>query len=200
MDIIYECANNFSRLLSTKYNFVISQNRNIKKLTLDFDEKDFRHAVGLHYVDDIVIEKNPSKVIKAILNHQITDEMLDKSDKYKKEKRDSGSIKERVDEMRFLEQYLDNSDFIRIYQMQKFGSVINADYFIEAINQTRHSTVYIFIRKREENDNYVVVSFFKKYSVFIGNSTYWMLKEKIIGNQQILLYKHPGYNVAKSNK
>lgn len=36
---------------------------------------------------------------------------------------------------------------------------IVADYFIEAVSKIRNSTVYIFIRKREENDNYVGVSF-----------------------------------------
>ena len=84
MDKIYECANNFKKLITIKYNFIISQKRITKKITLDFKEEDFRHAVG-----------------------------------------------------------------------------IVADYFIEAVSKIRNSTVYIFIRKREENDNYVVVSFFK---------------------------------------
>ena len=43
----------------------------------------------------------------------------------------------------------------------------------------RHSAVYIFIRKRVESDNYVVVSFFKKSINYKGDMAYWMRKEKI---------------------
>lgn len=172
MDKIYECANNFNHILKTKYLFTIVSRRKLKKLVLDFETKDFRHIPGLHYVDDISIENNPSKLIQAVLEGSVTDEILEKSNKYIKTSREGGSIKERVQELCYLEEYLDTSDFIRIFEMQDFGSLIKADYFIEASISQRHTTVYIFIRKRQENDNYVVVSFFKKSTVYRGSSVY----------------------------
>ncbi len=193
MDIIYECGKNFKELLNVKYHFTISVNRKLKQLTLDFQSEDFRHASGLHYVDDISIENNPSKLVESILSHEITDEILNKSNKYKAISKDSGSVKERISQMRYLENYLDNSDFIRIYQMQNFGSLINAEYFIEASCFNKHTTVYIFIRKREENDNYVMVSFFKKHNTYKGQTTYWMQKIKEKDNIFTELYKHPNY-------
>lgn len=193
MDTIYKCASDFSNLLSTKYNFIISHNRKTENIIIDFKAEDFRHVIGLHYVDDITIEKDPAKVIPAILENRITDEVLSKSDKYIKKLSDGGSVRERVEELCFLERYLDSSDYIRIYKMQDFGSQIRADYFIEATNKERKTTVYIFIRKRIENNNFVIVSFFKKYSVFKGIAAYWMLKEKIMENEVIELYRNNSY-------
>lgn len=80
--MIYECGKNFKNLLDVKYHFAISVNRKIRHLTVDFQTEDFRHASGLHYIDDISIESNPSEVINAILSNKITDELLDKSSKY----------------------------------------------------------------------------------------------------------------------
>lgn len=194
MDNIYECANNFNKMLNTKYVFAISSNRKVKTIVLDFMKEDFRHASGLRYVDDISIENNPGKLVDSILNGHLTDTMLDKSRKYKAIRPEGGNVEERVSEFRYLEEYLDKSDIIKIFKVQEFGSSIEAEYFIEASNYNRHSTVYIFIRKRMENDNYVVVSFFKKHNTYKGGKAYWMSKEKITADECIILYKNPSYN------
>lgn len=197
MDKIYECANNFNKILETKYVFTIVSNRTEKTIVLDFLKEDFRHASGLHYIDDISMENNPSKLVDSILDGSLTDEMLEKSTKYTKPRREGGIIKERVSEFCYLEEYLDKSDIIRIYKIQAFGSSIEAEYFIEASNFNRHSTVYIFMRKRIESDNYVIVSFFKKSTVYQGAKAYWMLKEKITSGNHRILYKNPNYNKSK---
>ncbi len=193
MNRILESAQNFKQLLNTEYIFTISVRRRIKRIVLSFEDSDFRHLAGLHYVDDIVIENNPDKTIEAILNLTISDELLNKSRKYKEMHTDGRSVEQRVDELRFLEEYLDKSDFIRIYEMQGFGSLIDAEYFIESSLLERNSTVYIFIRKREQSENYVIVSFFKKTVVYRGTAVYWLLKEKITNGKIIELYRNPSY-------
>ena len=198
MDKIYECVKQFNNILEIEYVFTIVSNRKLKSIVLDFAKEDFRHAAGLHYVDDISIENNPSKLVDAILSKSITDELLEKSTKYTTTRREGGSVKERVSEFCYMEEYLDKSDVIRIFQMQDFGSAIEAEYFIEASIYERHTTVYIFIRKRLENDNYVVVSFFKKSTVYRGGTAYWMLKEKRTANGCVTLYKNPNYNLDTS--
>ena len=134
MDKIYECGRKFADLLNCKYHLVVSGNRKIMKLTLDFKETDLRHISGLHYIDDIVIENSPSKLFTAILKKEITDDVLKKSRKYNsKELYEGGSIEERVSEMRFLERYLDENNFIRIYRMQEFGNGhFHNGYYAEA--------------------------------------------------------------------
>lgn len=170
------------KLTNVKYHFAFVQKRKRHDIVLDFRTSDFRHAAGLHHVTDIVIENNPQKMMDAILHEDcptITDEKLNESRKYKEIKPYTGSIQERVSDMRFLEKCLDKSDFIRIYQVQPFGSFICADYFIESYCEEIKAKIYIFIRKRIESDNYVVVSYFRKKVVFHGISTYWLSKEKI---------------------
>ena len=196
MDLIYECANNFMNLVNTKYHFVFVQNRKRHDIVLDFQPSDFRHATGLHHITDIEIEKNPMKLINAILYtvpSKISDRKLEKSKKYKAVSPYSGSVRERISDMRFLEQCLDTSDFMRIYQTQPFGSQIGAEYFIEAYCSEIQQNVYIFIRKRQESDQYVIVSFFRKKATFTGISTYWLLKEKESGVGIEQLYKRDTY-------
>ena len=114
-------------------------------MILDFAETDFRHASGLHYIDDIEIENNPQELISSILDENKTDTVLAKSQKYKSETLyEGGSIEERISEMRYLERYLDADNFIRIYQMQDFGSKINADFFIESTLKERGTTAFLF--------------------------------------------------------
>lgn len=196
MDKIYESADNFMKLENVKYHFVFVQNRRSHDIVLDFFPSDFRHATGLHYVSDIVIENNPVKMIDAILHKvpaEITDAKLEESKKYKEILSSTGSVKERVSDMRFLEKCLDTSDFMRIYQVQPFGSQIWAEYFIESYCKELNTNVYIFIRKREESDNYVVVSYFRKRVAFNGTSTYWLLKEKISDTNTDELYRRSTY-------
>lgn len=189
MDIVYESARNYQNLLKVKYHFVFSINRKKNEITLDFMPSDFKHAAGLHYIDDIVIEKDPEKVLNAILstkNPKITDSVLEKSEKYGRVCGQFGSVKNRISDMRYLEKCLDESQFLRIYKNN--GSVIEADYTIETYSEDINNNIYIFIRKREESNNYVIVSFFRKSKSIDGTNVYWMLKEKIIE-----LFKHKNY-------
>ena len=193
VDKILECVTNFEALIGTEYRFIMSLKRNNREIILNFEETDFRHITGLQHVDDIDIEQDPTKLILAIKNKEITDEILCKSSKYKSNKFEGNSIESRIEELTFLEYYLDNTDFLRIYQVQPFGSLIKADYFIEARLKNRQSTVYIFIRKREQSNKYVIVSFFKKSNTYIGTTMYFMLKEKITKESKIILYKRPDF-------
>ena len=193
MDKIFECAKGFNSLLETQYYFTIVSNRKLENIVLDFEKEDFRHISGLHYVDDISIEQNPLKLYNAVLDGGLTDDILAKSRKYTMLNREGGSIQERVETLRELEWYLDRSDIIRIFKVQDFGSRIRADFFIEATNSIRKSTVYIFIRKRLEKDSYVIVSFFKKTISYRGQVAYWMMKKKVARDKEELLYKNPNY-------
>ena len=66
--------------------------------------------------------------------------------------------------------------------------------FIESYCEDVTASVYIFIRKRKESDNYVIVSFFRKKAVFQGISTFWQLKEKITDTATIEMYRNPSYH------
>lgn len=64
MEKIQECAINFQKLIdTTSYVFHLAK-RKVTVVTLDFAEKDFLHASGLHYLTDLSIPKNNS-IIKC---------------------------------------------------------------------------------------------------------------------------------------
>lgn len=198
MDKIYECAAKFAVLERYKYRFVVCQNRQTRELLLNFTDSDFFHLAGLHYLTDISIPQNRKDTLKQVIEKKkITDELLHKSRFYINSKSDK-DIKSRIEELRFPEEYLDTNNMIHIYNTQndKYShSFIRADYLIESQFSGSKDIVYIFLKKREENPNYLCVeSFFKKDKItYGGDKLYWMLKEKIGSSEHITLYKHKNY-------
>lgn len=198
MDMIYQCALNFVSLKNYEYRFIVSQKRRNQELLLNFQDSDFFHLAGLHYLTDINIPKNRHKILDNIINKKkLTDELLDKSRFFTNPLPDR-DIRSRIKELCSLEKYLDTKNFIRIYNTKNdsyLRSNIQADYMIESQIKGSSTTVYIFLKARKECPDYLcIVSFFKKNAItYGGDKLYWMLKEKICSNQSIILYKHPNY-------
>ena len=123
----------------------------------------------------------------------ISDQIISKSVHYV-----SKGVKSRLEELRFLEEYLDTDNFMRIYNLDNqkgMSSVTEADYVIESWFKNRCDIVYIFIRQREENpEYYCVVSFFKKNKInYGGDNVYWMEKIKKSAGVEQILYINPNY-------
>ena len=200
MDKIYECATKFINLQNYEYYFVVSQNRKTTKLILTFCDSDFFHLAGLHYLTDIGIPKNRKEVLKNIIEkRKITDSLLLKSRFFNNPKPDK-DIKSRIEELCFLEEYLDTNNIIKIFNTRNtkyLNSHIDADYIIESQLKGSTNIVYIFLKKRKENpETYCVVSFLKKTSItYSGDALYWMLKEKRSSTKNIILYKNKNYKV-----
>lgn len=198
MDTIYECATNFNKLKMYTYRFVVAKNRTNYEIKLDFRDKDFFHLAGFHYLTDISIPRNRKNTLKEILQHKkITDAFLQKSRFYFNPEPNK-NVKARIEELRYLEQYIDTDNFIRIYNtrnIRNLHSLIDADYIIESKLKQSLAVVYIFLKEREDNSGYYCVnSFFKKENVTYGGDTlYWMLKEKIEGQEKSVLYQHKEY-------
>ena len=199
MDLIYECAVKFKKLQNCKYQFVVSKKRKTRKIVLNFLESDFFHLAGLQYLTDISIPKNRKDILKNIVEkRKITDLMLQKSQFFTNSQTNK-NIKSRIEELRFLEEYLDTDNYIRIYSIRNLkylSSNINAEYIIESRLGGAKYSVYIFLRERKEMPGtYGVVSFFKKEKVtYGGDNLYWLLKEKICDGYALTLYKHPDYD------
>lgn len=198
MDTIYECASKFTILENYEYHFIVSQKRKTKELLLNFYDSDFFHLAGLHYLSDINIPQNRHNTLKNIIEKKkITDQLLYKSRFFTNPKPDK-DIKSRIEELRFLEEYLDNNNIIYIYNTRNdsyLQSFIKADYLIESQFKNSKNFVYIFLKKRDNNPNYLcVVSFFKKDRItYSGDKLYWMLKEKRMTNKSTILFRHPDY-------
>lgn len=194
MDIIYDAAAKFVVLEQFEYHFVISKKRKLHTINLDFIDTDFFHIAGLQYLTDIVIPQDRTETLDmVIMKHAISDRVISRSIHYVNK-----GIKSRIEELRFLEEYLDTDNFIRIFSInnqKRVSSVIEADYVIESWFKNNSDTVYIFIRQREENPGYYcIVSFFKKNKVsYGGDNVYWMEKIKKSACVEQVLYVNPNY-------
>lgn len=196
MDIILECGINFRNILNTTYRFVFTHQRKAKEIDVDFRESDFYHLAGFQYLDDIAIPRDKENTLKHIIDDEtITDEYLQKSKKYSS-KVTHYDVKSRIEELRFIEEYIDVDNLISIYDISEdpyLKSNIRADYMIES--RRKYTTVYIFLAKRKEAENtYCVASFFvKRKVIYSGKKMYWMLKEKNKDGIKKVLYRHPNY-------
>lgn len=200
MEKIQECAINFQKLIdTTSYVFHLAK-RKVTVVTLDFAEKDFLHASGLHYLTDLSIPKNKKNTINWILNkdNPITDEFLEQSEFYKGRDGDEKDVERRISELRFLEDYLDENNIIRIYSPKdgpKNNSIIKCDYIIESQLKGSHTIVYIFIKHRAGEDSpCCIVSFGVKKNISYGGiNIYWMLKDKIVNGIRATIFQNPKY-------
>ena len=201
MGYINKCAEAFKKLIeTTTYTYHVSLNKKIRVFSIDFDKKDFRHAIGLQYLNDIDVPKSPAKTLDWILNEKtpVTDEFLSKSKYYKGTANDEKDIELRIKEFSYIEEYLDDNNIVYIYSPKDApanNSLISCDYIIESYSKARKTTVYIFLKHRNDKDsNCAIVSFcVKKNTSYGGLYCYVMLKDKIENGTKRNLFRHNRY-------
>ena len=199
MDTIYDAAAKFTVMKDFEYHFVISQKRKLQTICLNFMDTDFFHIAGLQYLTDVTLPQDRKETLNQIIfTHTISDSILQKSIYYNTKNKEQ-NVAARIEELRFLEEYLDTNNSIKLYNIRNtkgMSSVIKADYLIESWFKNIRSSVYIFIRRRNEDfEHFGIVSFFKKNKIaYGGDKVYWMEKTKISGNFQKTLYIHPNYS------
>lgn len=200
MSVIEDCAVSYLKLMQYEYRFVVSRNRKTKEILLDFRDTDFFHLVGLQHIVDISIPQNRKDVLSNILEKRfITDEMIQKS-RFYLNSTPHLNVKSRMEEARYIENYLDVNNYIYIYSLDgrpHMQSYINAEYVIQSKLKNSLKTVYIFLKRRKEDEQYFgITSFFPQTIVSYGGyALYWMLKEKKhkkTGSIQIL-FKHKNF-------
>lgn len=207
MDKIQEAAAHFLNLVNTTSYIFHVANKNVRVVSLSFTLRDFHHLAGLQYLTDIRIPRDRKNTLSWILDndHPITDEYLAKSNFYKGKPNDEKDIESRIAQLRFLEQYLDENNIIRIFlpnSGSQNNSVIKCDYVIESKLAGSSTTVYIFLKHRKGiGSPCTIISFVVKKNVaYGGQNLYWMLKDKIINGARQTLYQHPQYTLVQKLK
>lgn len=179
MGDIQDALREFRKMMDYKYRFVVSHKRIAYELELNFEEKDFRHMAGLHYLKDIDVPKTPQTLFDKIEGEKINDEYLCKSAYYYKIQESYANVKSRIFGLRFLEKFLDNKNIICKYvkYMNKYSS-IEADYMIKSVGD--NMTAYVFMKKRKQGEGYCICSFFiEPQNEYRGIGVYWLFKSKI---------------------
>lgn len=204
MDKIQEAANCFLRLVNgVSYVFHVA-NKSVRVIALNFTLRDFHHMAGFQYLTDISIPRNKNNTLSWILNKKcpVTDGYLARSRFYKGKPHDEKDVEQRINRLRFLEQYLDENNIIRIYSPKdgpRNNSLIQCDYIIESQLAGSHIIVYIFLKHRGGTDSpCAIISFaVKKRAAYGGQTLYWMLKDKIVNGTRQTIYQNPKYTLEQ---
>ncbi len=193
MDSIQTALYAFENVKSYEYVFTIAHNKKLFNFKLSFDNKDFHHVAGLHYLKDIDIPKSHQQLFSKIKSGKINDEYLEKSKSYLRVENNDVIVKNRIHDLRFIEQFLDSKNLIFKYvKYMNVGSTIDAEYLIKSTYN--NISAYIFIRKRsKQDDNYCICSFFTNpKATYIGQKAYWQYKAKThcaSGNKEVFIDK-----------
>lgn len=193
MDSIQTALFTFKKLKNYQYNFTIAYNKTLHYLKLSFDDKDFRHIIGLHYLNDIDIPRTPNQLFSKIENNKINDDYLGKSNFYLYVENNDVIVKNHIYYFRFIEEFLDSPNLVFKYvKYLNKNSMINADYMITST--FNHIRAHIFMKQRRNTENiYCICSFFiPQHFSYTGQKAYWYYKSKIYlpsGEEQILINK-----------
>lgn len=175
---IKNTAVRFGELFCKTYKISIAAKGSIRTdFSIDFLKRDLFHATGLQYLKDIDLDKDPNDVYDKILAGVVNDELLEKSSFYLKVEDNYVNVKERIEQVAYLEECLDSKNLIFKYIGGKNPySKIKAEYLIEA---SLYGKIFlIFLTKRKESENYRIVSFFEKRSQYKTEKCFWLYKAK----------------------
>ncbi len=197
MDQLYSAGVQFEKLIKTEYRIILSagMNKELERVCINFDPSDLYHMLGLQHLDDIELPNNRKTLLDKILSHEIDDAYLSKSKYYDNSIANYG-ISERMHTVANLESLMDSDNTLfYIYRMQHQNvTSIKADYLIVCIQEKNNPEIYIFVRKRKENDNYSIISCFQRSSIsYWGGKRYLMLKEKSSRGCVCELYRNPNF-------
>ena len=151
MDLLQECATNYTKLLTSRYHIICGRSKAGQKERLAFDitfwQSDFYHLAGLHKLTDVsqFQDKRREDVLKKILAGAYSDADAHQSRYFSK-------IESRIRLVSDLESFLDTNNLIFHYDPQKNkGSLIQADYLLQ--NQWHSRQAYLFLVKRFPDSN-----------------------------------------------
>ena len=202
MDTVKQALTAFVKLFDYNYKFIISCQKKLNEIKLTFVDKDFYHLAGFQYLKDIDIPKTPNVLYQKINNDKINDAYLETSVCYEKVNDSYANVKNRIWGLQFLREYLENKNLVCKYvKYMNIYSRIEAEYLI--ISTLNHKTAYIFIRKRNNQDDYCICSFFiEPETEYKGIKAYWLFKSKIniYTNEEEIFYNRLQQNISISGE
>ena len=163
MDLLQECATNYTKLLTSRYHIICGRSKAGQKERLAFDitfwQSDFYHLAGLHKLSDLPPFRRLRKpdTIAKILDGQLTESLARKSDYF-------SQIEDRLILLANLEPFLDSNDLVFRYDKKYApGTTIEANYLLQNLFQQR--IAYLFLAQRHEDNTQVCKSFFYKKNI-----------------------------------
>ncbi len=158
------------------------------RIELRFEKADFHHLIGLQKLKDIEQIRSGAreKIFDKVLAGEIAQVDIEKSVFYEK-------MEERLKYFKHIQTLLDGtSKYFRYDPKRKTFSLIDADFVIEGVDESK--TVYLFIDQREGEESHYCRTYFPKESAdYTKNLTRYTLlykeKRSISTGTSEVLYK-----------
>jgi hypothetical protein len=209
MDDLMASAKAYAELTNKEYIMTIGKKNQNRQFKLIFTNTDFKHLAGIHKLTDLDIHNSKADaVLNYALNGALTVEDLRISYHF-------NEIKERMENLKNLENYLDSNMPVFKWDTNKCGySRINADYVLKE-NVPNDRKAYIFLKEKwdlgtvkklkiEEIKKESAISFFLAKRDWTENQTaYTLLRNEKIDirtNIRTVLYDFTQIKKQKESK
>ena len=189
MGDILVAAKAYTNLLDVEYQFILGRKNRTLPLSVFFEEAQFFHLSGLHYLTDRItlLYGDRAQLFRRILNGEITVRQIESSSFY-------SEIKDRIEYLAFLEAVMDSNRTVFKYNphLEAF-SAIEADFLLKTEVEVRN--VFTFLSHEKSSGKYFCRSFFpQKDKDYSQSQTTWTLlyKKKVhksTGQEEVLFDK-----------
>jgi len=149
MDLLFQAAVSWSKLLNYRYGITCGKSKRIYPISLAFDETEFFHLAGFPHMKDIVfpVRFPKSAMLRKVMDGTITHQMIMQSDSYEK------TIKSKLLAIIQLEQLLNCCSKVYMYDPKRlpFYTDIKAKYLLA---DERSQVVFLFTDTQDEGKRF----------------------------------------------
>ncbi len=128
MDLLYDAAAVWDRLLGYKYDMICGRKGKQYSIVLDFEASEFHHLAGFPHMKDLVlpVRFSQSKTLSKVLAGVVTEQMIAKSKNY------DSVIRSKLEAVIRLEQLLNSRFQVYLFDQKKspFYTKIQAKYML----------------------------------------------------------------------
>ena len=146
MDLLYDAAVAWNRLLQDRYEITYGKNKKLHTIVLEFQPSEFYHLAGFPHAKDVALplRGSQSKMLSNVLTGKITGAMLEKSGNYET------IIKRKLEAIIRLEQLLRSPCQVYLYNPRKlpFYTDIKAKYLLV---DAQTQVVFLFTDTEDNN-------------------------------------------------
>lgn len=137
MNYCQQAAETYEKMLITEYNIVVKGIHGFQLLTLYFTKDEFKHTLGIH--KSITTDDHNKKfshlasyaIFEKALTGDFTLESIATQDQNGNYIGNQSNLVKRIYEFPYLEDYFDKADALYIWDKNKAGSLVDADYLIQ---------------------------------------------------------------------
>lgn len=175
MDLLYEAAKEWEKLISTGYRFIYGRKRKLIEVKLEFETSEFYHVAGFPHLDDIAwpFRFSQKRMLSKVLDGTVSETFISKSKNYE------NIVKPKLRAITQLQSFLDGEFNSFLYNQKKvpFTSSIEAKFLL---SNNDLEVVFLFTDEDKDGTYFTRSVFLKDNRDFTMNQTpiTLLLKEK----------------------